>query len=104
MKTGTVSLLSLSLFVAHLSHAFSAIDCKQKISVKGTKYDFSALDSIHRVYQIDKSAPPAVYNTTWSVNICRPIPIDKNIEKEEQCPSGTNSETASERCEATLLT
>ena len=94
MKTTTASLISIPFFFSHLSAAISAIDCKQNIMVDKVKFDFSMLDSVHSVYVVDESQPPAVYNTTWSVNICGPLPSDKNLDKKEQCPSGTNGQLA----------
>ena len=95
MKTTSTPILAIPLFLAHLSAAISAIDCKQRIVVDGRKFDFSKLDAPHSVSVIDEDSPPAVYNTTWTVNVCRPIPINKDLPnyKEEQCPSGTNGES-----------
>jgi autophagy-related protein 27 len=93
MKTSLASLLSMPLLLSHLYTLVLAIDCKQDIIVKDDnrryKYDFSRLDSVHSVYSVDRSKPPSVSNTTWSINICGPLPIDKKIPKKDQCETGT---------------
>jgi Autophagy-related protein 27 len=91
MKTAAVSLFSIPFLFAYRASAISGIDCKIKIPIGKERFDFSKLDSPHTVYSIDESSPPAVYNTTWTVNICRPLKVEKSNEK-DQCPHGTNSE------------
>ncbi|RMZ75456.1 hypothetical protein DV738_g5472, partial [Chaetothyriales sp. CBS 135597] len=71
-------------------HHESAIDCKQPIPVKGKKYDFSHLDQVHTLWSIDDSEKPVITNTTWKVNICRPLKYDKE-EGKQQCPLGSNN-------------
>ncbi len=88
MKTAA-SLLSIPFFLSHLTTLVAALDCKQTVPVNGRKYDLSKLDSVHSVYSLDESKAPSMSNTTWSVNICRPIPIDKKIPKGDQCAQGT---------------
>jgi autophagy-related protein 27 len=86
------SLSSLCLAVLPLiSASTGAVSC-DNIQVKGQKYDLSALDKPHTVWVVDEDSPPAVYNTTWTVNICSQLKIDKNREEEDQCRPSTNSE------------
>ena len=91
MRT-TLALLSIPLFLAELSSlvAATAIDCKQVV-VDGRKFDLSSLDSVHQVYSLDKTEPPSISNTTWSVNICKKLPRDKKL-GQDQCKDGTTSE------------
>ena len=88
MKTAA-SLLSIPFFLSHFAALVAGIDCKQTVPVNGKKYDLSKLDSVHSVYSLDESKPPSVSNTTWNVNICRPLPIDKKIPQVDQCDQGT---------------
>jgi len=60
MKTTMTSLFSIPFFLAYLSALVSALDCKQTVVAGGRKFDLSKLDSVHSVYSIDKSKPPAV--------------------------------------------
>jgi autophagy-related protein 27 len=86
------SLTSLCLTLLPLvSASTGAVTC-DNIQVKGQKYDFSALDKPHSVWIVDEDSPPAVYNTTWTVNICSHLKIDKSRELEDQCKAATNSE------------
>ena len=88
MRT-VASLLIIPFFLSHFATLVTAIDCKQTVPVNGKKYDLSKLDSVHSVYSLDESRSPSVSNTTWNVNICRPIPIDKKISTADQCEQGT---------------
>jgi Autophagy-related protein 27 len=90
MKFTGASVLSIPFFLTYFSGLVAAIDCKQKILVDRREFDLSKLDSIHSVYSLDEDKPPAVSNTTWNVNICRPLPIDKEQPKKDQCEHGTN--------------
>lgn len=87
-----ISLSSLYLLLAPLVSANTGGVSCDNILVKKQKYDFSALDKPHAIWVLDEDSPPAIYNTTWTVNICSQLKIDKNREEKDQCKAGTNSE------------
>lgn len=66
-------------------------DCKQ-VPVDGSskKFDLSALGGRHDIFTIDDSRPPAIHNTTYTINLCKPLEKVKDIKDADQCPSGTN--------------
>ncbi|WEW54785.1 type II membrane protein [Emydomyces testavorans] len=57
------------------------LDCS-KIVVDGKAWDLSKLGGPRSVYHV-VDHPPSVINTTYTLDICRPLP------KNSQCPSGT---------------
>jgi autophagy-related protein 27 len=67
-----------------------AVSC-DNIRVNKQTYDLSKLDAPHTVWVIDEDSPPAVYNTSWTVNICSQLKIDKQRKEQDQCKAGTNS-------------
>lgn len=85
------SLSSLCLTLLPLVVASTGAVTCDNIQVKGQKYDFSALDKPYTVWVVDEDSPPAVYNTTWTINICSQLKIDKTRELEDQCKAATNS-------------
>lgn len=85
------SFSSLSVLLLPLVSANTGAVTCNNIQVKKHKYDFSALDKPTTVWVLDEDSPPAVYNTTWTVNICSQLKIDKEKEAEDQCKASTNS-------------
>ncbi|KAF9639176.1 Mannose-6-phosphate receptor binding protein [Lasiodiplodia theobromae] len=62
-------------------------DCKDVV-VDGTRYDFHELGGPRSVYFTEKQ-PPAVLNTTFTVDICKSLKPIKGVDKKDQCPTGT---------------
>lgn len=91
------SLSSLCLALLPLVSANTGAVTCDNIQVNGQKYDFSALDKPHTVWIVDEDSPPAVYNTTWTVNICSQLKIDKDREEKDQCRASTNSKRSCDR-------
>lgn len=89
MKTVT-TLTSIPILLATLASANPGAVACDHIRVDKRSYDFSNLDAPHSVWVVDEDSPPAVYNTTWTVNICSQLELDKE-HKDEQCKKGTNS-------------
>ena len=87
MKASSATLLCAPLFLAHLSQAVS-LDCSH-IRVDKKSFDLSKLAGPHSVLLQDNDKPPAVYNTTWTVDICAPLKKQKKVPSEDQCPTGT---------------
>ncbi|KFY48071.1 hypothetical protein V495_01640 [Pseudogymnoascus sp. VKM F-4514 (FW-929)] len=79
------SLLSL-LFPLSVA-ALGTIDCSKMLADKHN-FDLSALDGPHSVmHSVDQ--PPSMLNTTYTINICRPLVPDSGVKKEERCPGPT---------------
>jgi hypothetical protein len=93
MKTIATSLFSLSLLLARLAVG-TIIDCENTV-VNGKKYDLSGLKGRHDISVIDKSRPPAEYNTTWSLDLCDRLGKVKDIPNEDQCPADTKGKILS---------
>ncbi|KFY52520.1 hypothetical protein V496_08383 [Pseudogymnoascus sp. VKM F-4515 (FW-2607)] len=51
-------------------------------------FDLSALDGPHSVMH-SVEQPPSWLNTTYTINICRPLVPDSNVKKDERCPGPT---------------
>jgi hypothetical protein len=85
------SIYSLPILLASLASANTgAVSC-DNIVVQKQKYDFSKLDKVHTLWVLDEDSPPAVYNTTWSVNICTALKVEKETPEKDRCRSQTNS-------------
>ena len=64
------------------------LDCTH-IRVDKKKFNFEKLGGPHSITVIDKDRPPAIHNTTYTVDICHQLERSKSIPKTEQCPHGT---------------
>ena len=93
MRASSFSALSLVLLL--LSNFANAItlDC-QKIVADGQKFNLQSLDDPYTLYKIEKH-PPTISNTTFTLNICRPLKKDKDAAKDEDCPNGSRGEQVS---------
>jgi hypothetical protein len=70
--------------------AFAAetLDCG-KIRADGHTFDLSKLGGPHSVVTTRfKPSPPEHYNTTYTLDICKPLK-KKGGKKDEECPNGT---------------
>lgn len=64
------------------------LDCAQ-IRDDGQNFNFEKLGgpkTIH--FQEYKRLPPTVLNTTFTIDLCKPL-VDKDAKKDEKCPPGT---------------
>lgn len=87
MRSLTVSLLSVPLLYSSIASAITH-DCSH-MRTEGVKFDFSKLGGPHSVSTVDKDRPPSVYNTTWTVDICKQLEREKEVDKADQCQQGT---------------
>ncbi|KFY26408.1 hypothetical protein V493_04109 [Pseudogymnoascus sp. VKM F-4281 (FW-2241)] len=76
-----------SLLFPLYAAALGTIDCS-KILADKHNFDLSALDGPHSVMH-SVEQPPSFLNTTYTINICRPLVPDSNVKKEERCPGPT---------------
>ncbi|OBT42873.1 hypothetical protein VE00_07544 [Pseudogymnoascus sp. WSF 3629] len=77
----------LSLLLPLSVAALGTIDCSKMLADKHN-FDLSALDGPHSVMH-SVEQPPSFLNTTYTVNICRPLVPDGDVKKEERCPGPT---------------
>ena len=87
MKPLTSSAVALPLLFASLTSALTT-NCGH-IRIGGKKFNLLKLDGPHSVFTHDEAHPPAMHNTTWTVDICKPLKKDKNLPSANQCPAGT---------------
>lgn len=80
--------LVFSLFFPALVMAIGTIDCG-RIQTEGVQFDLSKLSGPHAVmHSIEQ--PPVTKNTTFTIDICRPLERPKSThEDNEFCPGGT---------------
>ncbi|TVY71387.1 Autophagy-related protein [Lachnellula suecica] len=78
----------LTLLFPFLSAADGNFDCNNLLKDK-VPFDFSSLGDARSV-MVSNSDKSAVYtNTTYTIDLCRPLKRVGKIEKEFQCPHGT---------------
>ncbi|KFZ22688.1 hypothetical protein V502_02834 [Pseudogymnoascus sp. VKM F-4520 (FW-2644)] len=77
----------MSLLFPLYAAALGTIDCSKMLADKHN-FDLSALDGPHSVMN-SVEQPPSWLNTTYTINICRPLVPDSNVKKEERCPGPT---------------
>lgn len=83
MAMPTLASLLFPLYAA----ALGTIDCSKMLADKHN-FDLSALDGPHSVMH-SVEQPPSWLNTTYTINICRPLVPDSNVKKDERCPGPT---------------
>ena len=86
----TVDLLwmvSLALSLLPSSSVASTYDCKQ-IRIDGKSFDLSALSGPHSIWHTTPH-PPRTINTTYTLDICRPLQRTKGVPKKDECPGLT---------------
>ena len=88
MRPLTSNATSLSLLFASLASALT-LGCDH-IRTNGISFDLHKLGGPHSVSTHDESHPPAMHNTTWTVDICKPLRKDKKLPNADQCPAGTH--------------
>lgn len=88
MHPPQLSTLLLPLLVAPVYGA-NSFAC-EKISVGGHNFDLSKLGGPHSVVTTRfEASPPEHYNTTYTLDICKPLKKSGKGSKDEQCPDGT---------------
>ena len=80
------TLSCLFLLLPSLATAIS-LDCSD-IRVDRTPFDLKPLDGPHNIYKV-KEHPNSITNTTFTINICRPLTKNKDVPKDEDCPNGS---------------
>ncbi|KAI0133332.1 autophagy-related protein 27 [Hypoxylon sp. NC0597] len=90
MKVPTIhaadAALLFSIALAPLP-ASAMFRCNQVV-VGGHKYDLSALGGPHSVVT-SRIVGDAPHNTTYTLDICRPLKKKGDVKKDEQCPNGS---------------
>jgi autophagy-related protein 27 len=86
MRTTTLS-ITVPLLLSTLTSALT-LDCTH-IRVDKKKFNLQKLGGPHSIVVVDKDRPPAIHNTTYTVDICQQLERAKDIPKAEQCPRGT---------------
>lgn len=80
-----------SLLLASLP--VQAYDCK-KLRVDGHTFDLGSLGGPHSVVTTRwESSAQAHFNTTYTVDICKPLKKSGKAKKKEECPNGTRGKT-----------
>ena len=80
------TLSCLFLLLPSLATAIS-LDCSD-IRVDRTPFNLKPLDGPHNIYKV-KEHPNSITNTTFTINICRPLEKTKGVPKDEDCPNGS---------------
>lgn len=75
------------LLPATLPLSSGLLNCKDTI-IDGKHYTFSALDGPHSVTW-SRQHPPSIVNTTFTIDICKPLRRTKGVPKGDECRSGT---------------
>ena len=86
MRTTTLS-ITVPLLLSTLTSALT-LDCTH-IRVDKKKFNLEKLGGPHSISVINKHKPPAIHNTTYTVDICHQLKRVKDLPKAEQCPQGT---------------
>lgn len=77
----------LTLLLAAPLPAAAMLRCDH-VQAGGKKFDFSKLGGPHSVVT-SQHKPPIYLNTTYTVDLCRPLKKAKDAPKRETCPNGT---------------
>jgi hypothetical protein len=73
-----------------LIHASPSFDCSKVVAQK-IRWDLKELGGDRSVHWV-RDEEPVTKNTTFTIDICKPIGIKKGIAKADQCPGGTRGE------------
>lgn len=65
----------------------AALDCAH-IRIDQQSFHFKKLGGPKTVHW-SRHSPPSVDNTTFTLDICDPLPLDNKVKKEERCDAGT---------------
>lgn len=67
--------------------AGQSFDCKT-ILADGQAFDISPLEGPHSVVHLHRT-PTALKNTTFTIDLCKPLDRAKSTDKNKECPSST---------------
>ncbi|MCJ1303471.1 hypothetical protein MMC08_006281, partial [Hypocenomyce scalaris] len=82
------TLFSTLFLLPSVSNAVS-IDCSH-VLVDGVSFNLETLGGPKHVYDVRRlEDPPKTINTTYTIDVCRPLTRSKGVPKEEECMSGT---------------
>lgn len=79
-------LQTLIILLPSLTSA-NSVTCDQA-RIDGKSFDFSALDGPHSV-NWRRDQPRSIVNTTFTIDICKPLRRTKGVPKGDECRSGT---------------
>ncbi|KAI9887512.1 MAG: hypothetical protein M1823_000691 [Watsoniomyces obsoletus] len=82
-----ILLSSLALLLFPTPITASTYDCKSIVLVD-EEFNLSPLGGPYSIWHFFEH-PPTPYNTTYTLDICRPLERTKNVPKENECRSGT---------------
>ena len=85
-------LLSLAMLPQQAAAMFQC----DHVVVDNQKFDLSALDGAHSVV-MSRDEGASFLNTTYTVDICRPLKKKGDVPKDQQCPNGSRGTSASMR-------
>ncbi|ORY80034.1 autophagy-related protein 27 [Protomyces lactucae-debilis] len=68
--------------------AVAAADWDCEVTLDKVRFNLNALAGVHRL-TVSHSTPPTITNTTYALDLCSPLPLDKNVDAAEQCPENT---------------
>ena len=95
--------LLISLLLAAVPAGAAGIDCKQ-IRADGHTFNLNALGGPHSVVTSRwESSTETHFNTTYTIDICKPLKKGGKGDKKEECPNGTRGGFAFVRSKATQL-
>jgi len=81
-----ITLSSLFLLLPSFVAAIS-LDCGD-IRIDRKSFDLSALDGPHSLYKVNEH-PNNIKNTTFTLDLCRPLKKTKGVPKDEDCPNNS---------------
>jgi len=87
-QTSTDAAMLLALLFPLLSAADGSFDCGRLVKDR-VKFDFKSLSGARSVMISDSSKSVSYLNTTYTVDICRPLKRVEDVPAEKQCPHGT---------------
>ncbi|KAI4257942.1 MAG: hypothetical protein LQ352_001448 [Teloschistes flavicans] len=88
-RTTTTTTMHPSVLLLLLPSLASTFDCSN-IRDDKQSFDISALDNpISVMTSEDRFPHPSMTNTTFTIDICKPLKKAKGIPKEEDCPNGS---------------
>jgi hypothetical protein len=92
ISSGKLASLALLLLGLHPSAVNSVtFDCKQVV-IGDVKLDLSPLTGPHSVSMLQRT-PTAIKNTTFTIDICKPLYKSGDKPKSAECPNGSRGKT-----------
>jgi hypothetical protein len=94
--------LLLSLLLAPVTATSTALLHCENIRVDGFSFNLEKLGGPHSVVTTLRE-PPSYTNTTYTVDICKPLKKSGDAPKDEQCPNGTRGKNKNKKQEKGFL-